>query len=74
MRWARQSWWSKYWPFWRDIVKAVIVVLIFLFGLGAFRIVDSYFRTYDVFLGFLERDYGEWVEQKEAMEKNDEGK
>lgn len=58
-----------WWPFWRDIVKAVIVVSVFLAGYGALRLMNSYFGTYDIFLGIMEYDYRELLEAREAQEK-----
>lgn len=62
---AKQQGWRRFWPFWRDIVKAVVVVAIFLLGVGVYRVMHQYLTTYDIFLGFLERDLSELVEEWE---------
>ena len=42
---------------------------VFLAGYGALRLMNSYFGTYDIFLGILEYDYRELLEAREAQEK-----
>jgi hypothetical protein len=56
---------KRYWPFWRDIVKAVIILLIFLMGYGVFRVMDQYFATYRIFLGGLEYELEQMQEKEE---------